>query len=307
MSDRSVVESIAWPETVQSILDAGKLPPEGIPTHLGSLNAMCRDLAGGVGLGYGWHCVIAGDTGHGKSLLATQLAFEALTTGHAVGFLSMEMSRRQLATRLYAQATGQPVYRLEPGDGFDARRAAEVVQYFRELQAARPNANFYVRDAPTAELREIEPVLETWREWGIGLLVVDYLQLCAVGDESGLAQELTRISTFFRAWAHRTGITVVALSQYNRTTAIDRSRSPDHHGLYGSARIGQDADICLCLDHSRYRREEGHGKAQTYLVVSKNRHGPTGSIPIEWEFRSLRCREALPDEAETWPQHEGRR
>jgi replicative DNA helicase len=69
--------------------------------------------------------------------------------------------------------------------------------------------------------------------------------------------------------------------------------------LIGSSSLENDADQVLVLDHSRYARQGD--LAKSWAILGKNRHGGTGSIPIEWDFRTLTMREGLPHELREWP------
>tara|TARA_Y100001960_G_C14366910_1_gene677175 strand:+ start:59 stop:280 length:222 start_codon:yes stop_codon:yes gene_type:complete len=70
-------------------------------------------------------------------------------------------------------------------------------------------------------------------------------------------------------------------------------------GLFGGMILEASCDLILLLDHSRYERDGN--TAKTWLIVAKNRHGPTVEIPIEWDYRTLSIREADPDEESSWP------
>ena len=98
-------------------------------------------------------------------------------------------------------------------------------------------------------------------------------------------------------------VAVVALSQYNRTTSANRRESPVPQSLIGSSALENDSDQTLLLDHSRYQLSPDGRFAKTWALLGKNRHGSTGEIPIEWDYRTLRVREGLPDEEHLWPKH----
>ena len=99
-------------------------------------------------------------------------------------------------------------------------------------------------------------------------------------------------------------VVTVGLSQMNRQTSSNRVDSPFAQGLIGSSSLENDADQVLLLDHSRY--EKGNRSAKTWALLAKNRHGSQGDIPIEWDYKTLRVREALPDEEGEWPKGKGR-
>ena len=154
---------------------------------------------------------------------------------------------------------------------------------------------------------DVHRVIELMRTWhekdGIRFFVVDYLQLCESSDHVGIAREVQAISAAIRLFAHQTKSVVIGLSQYNNEGGNNRLVSPTVGHLYGGRRIAQDATQVLLLDHSRYERDAIRTHlARTWLLLAKNRHGPTGSIPIEWDYKTLTAREANHDETSIWPE-----
>lgn len=276
-------------------------PVEAIPTCLPTWNRHCRDDGGGIGLAPSWYVLIGGATGHGKSLLALNLAGEAIAQGRSVGFVSLEMSEGLIATRLYAILTGAPVRELERGNDFSEKTTADVARMVDEIRSTT-GAIFYVNRDPLFDLVEVQKLMGYYVEQGVEMLVVDYLQLVSSGDERETTREVTRISHGMRLFAKKTGAVVVGISQFNRSTSANRTESPRVQGLIGSSALENDADQVLLLDHTRYRRDKGNDRiARTWALLGKNRHGGTGEVPIEWDYRNLRVREAKPDEEGLWP------
>ena len=108
-------------------LNKQKLEPiTAIPTPLAKWSKHCRDEGGGVGLALGWHVVIAGATGVGKSLLALNIAAEAIRNGRRVGYISLEMSEQQTATRFQSIVSGINIKRLEHGEEFQIEKSNEA-------------------------------------------------------------------------------------------------------------------------------------------------------------------------------------
>ena len=71
-------------------------------------------------------------------------------------------------------------------------------------------------------------------------------------------------------------------------------------GLFGGMILEASCDLIALLDHSRYERDQN--TARTWLIIAKNRHGPTLEIPIEWDYRTLSVREGDPHEEHLWPE-----
>lgn len=302
---------ILTPSAALRWFDEAQRPPDAMPTHLAALNRVCGDNGGGIGLGMGWHVVVGGDTGHGKSLLALNLCKDAVQAGERIGFISLEMGRRNLQTRFYSMLTMTPVRDIEPGPGFKRTSAEAVTKFVEEQTLSHGRSPFFVSEPGFTEIGDVIGTMEEWRKQGCRVFVIDYLQLCSAGDDDSMTRELVRISSAVREWTHSHDVLTLALSQYNYAASKNRQVPPTIHSLYGSARIGQDADLCLLLDHSRYERVEDwynrggfdvrYTTAKTYLIIGKNRHGDGGDIPIAWDYRTLTSREGLPDELHQWP------
>lgn len=289
------------PAVVERHFEKQTEPVRAVPTPLGKWNRQCRDEGGGEGLAYGWHIGIGGATGKGKSLLAENIGATALRSAQPVGFVSFEMSKSQLATRLYAIATETPVRHLERGDSFSQRAAEKVSERLPEL--CRGGAGFHTNDRPLRDIHEAVDLMHYWREEHlVRLFIVDYLQLAAPRDAESEYQAVSYVSRLVRQFAVETDSVTIGLSQLNRSTSANRSESPIVEGLKSTSSLEQDSDQVLLLDHSRYERQRGPNtdKAKTFLLLAKNRHGATGEIPVEWDYRTLRIRQALPDEEGEW-------
>ena len=101
-----------------------------------------------------------------------------------------------------------------------------------------------------------------------------------------------------RAWAVESESAIVICSQFNRATS-SVMETPRSTSLFGGHSIESHADVICLLDHSRYQREAN--LAKTWCCITKNRHGPCLEIPVEWDYKTLRQREADPSEEALWP------
>lgn len=274
-------------------------PITAIATPFSMWNKHCRDEGGGIGLAHGWHITVGAATGSGKSLLALNMAARAIEQGVSVGFLSLEMSKAQVSTRLYSILSGVPVAELERGSGYSSKSGDKASQFVAEIRE-RTGAKFHMNTEPISGIQNVQGLARYFVEMhGAKLLICDYLQLLGAADFKTLFEQVTNASAAIRQVAQELRVVTVGLSQFNRPTSIERSSSPLIQGLMGGGPIENDSDQVLLLDHSREHRE-GQYK-QTWAVLGKNRHGDTGEIPIEWDYRTLRVREARPDEEESWP------
>lgn len=286
-------------------------PIRALRTPFPNLNDSCRGFGGRQGYALGWYVVLGGDTGQGKSLLALQHATDAIKQGYRAGFVSMEMSEAELRNRFYAQMVpGVSARDLEPGPDFNPATAERVKFWADKWREEHGYLPLLAEDDCPPDVREVEAMMTTWMtEQDVEVFVVDYLQLLEHPEGVGSAKEVQKISAAMREFAHRNRVLVIALSQYNNEGGNDRTRSPHVGHLYGGRRISQDSDVTVLLDHSRYVQDaQEPWIARSYLMHPKNRHGPKGyEIPIEWDYRTLTAREAMPDELHRWPEHDARR
>lgn len=266
-----------------------------VPTFLPRWNRYCGDDGGGEGMAMGWHVIIGGNPGHGKSLYAINLGAHAVAHDVAVGYVSLEMSHKQLAIRHLAIRSGTRVRMLERGRHFDY----DATQYAVEQVTERGDAPFAVNDQRFHDVHEILGLMDRWRSLGFSLFIIDYMQLMGSPGMSG-PEEVAQVSRSISNFAKEHRVVTVGLSQFNRETSKNYHDSPTIQGLHGGASMENEADQIILLDHSRYEAEPNEG-AMTWAIVGKNRHGDKGSIPIYLSYRNLQIREADKLEVSRWP------
>ena len=291
----------------------------GVTTGLDGINAKIG------GLHKSDLSILAGRPGMGKTSLATNMAFAcaqrfvrdqedgiepAKSAGAPVAFFSLEMSADQLATRILAEQSNISSENLRMG------KISQ--QEFRSLARAAGELStlpLYIDDTPgltIAALRARARRLK--RQKGIGMIVVDYLQLLS-GSGKGSAgdnrvQEISEISRGLKQLAKELDLPVMALSQLSRAVEQREDKKPMLSDLRESGSIEQDADIVMFvyredyyvaakepkrpLDgddakvfeaHEQWARdmERVHGMAE--LIVAKQRHGATGKVRMRFDAR----------------------
>lgn len=274
---------------------------QAISTPFPRLNAVCGDDGGGYGLAGEWFVTIGGGTNQGKSLIAQNMAVHAMRQGKQVGFISLEMTHTQLASRFYAMTTGTPVKSLERGR-FQPEAFNHAWDGVWDLRGQPVTGSFLVNTAPLGNIEGVMDAAHAMKDDGVALLVVDYLQLVSIGDDDSIYRLVTEVAGRMRRFALEQSVTVLGLSQYTTPAGRETSKSPTMYDLMGGATLAQNSDIVLLLDHSRYERDAlDRNIARTHLLIAKNRHGQTGEIPILWDYRTLTVREGLPDEENLWP------
>jgi replicative DNA helicase len=269
-------------------------PADAVPMPFGSWNAVCRDEGGGKGVARGWHLTMGAKSGTGKSVMAGNLVHSAIRAGERVGFISLEMSMRQLDTRQLAIISGEPIRKLEQGHTFDPdamRRAHGAVKKIQRDTGGRVYRSPHILKNVTDVERAIRFLAEGPPR--CRFFIVDYLQLAGNPNDP---ESITLVSHRVRSLARDLRVVTIGLSQLNRET-FRRGTRPTMHDLMGGSALENDSDQVLILDHTRLERARAPMEGwESFLVVDKNRHGPTLEIPIRFDSRTLRFWEITPDE-----------
>ena len=275
-------------------LKALKLKPvDAVPTMLATWNAACRGSGGGVGLARGWVTTIGANTGAGKSLIAGNLAAAAIETGERVGFVTLEMSKDELATRLLAITSGVTASELEQGKSFSVISWQTATSRLNEIHR-QTGGVVYVNDKRLRNLDDVVDAVRYLHEFnGVRYVILDYLQLVWIKGrrEHDILERIQEVSAGVSGVAKDLGLVFIGLSQFNRQTSANRTDPPMPQGLMGGSPLENDSDQVILLDHSQYVRDHERNTATTRLLLSKNRHGPSAIIPVRWDYRSLRLRE----------------
>ncbi len=295
----------------------GKL--SGLSTGLKNLD----DLTGG--LQKSDLLILAGRPSMGKTALATNIAFNVaraywqaqhdgqvvqqgdgsveVMDGGIVGFFSLEMSADQLATRMLAEQSGISSSNIRKGDIHED-------EYGRLVNAARElnDVPFYIDHTgaiPLATLAARARRLK--RQFGLGLIVVDYLQLIRANSKrsDGRVQEVSEITQGLKALAKELDVPVLALSQLSRQVETRDDKRPQLSDLRESGSIEQDADIVMFVyresyyvgrekptegteDFLRWEEKMATVDGTTEVIIGKNRHGPIGIARMAFEDRFTR-------------------
>jgi replicative DNA helicase len=274
--------------------------------------------------------ILAGRPGMGKTALATNVAFNIAKTyqgekqpdgsmktvnGGIVGFFSLEMSAEQLATRIIAEQSGVPSYKIRRGD-------IREDEFYRITDAARDMQAipFYIDQTGGISIAQLAArARRLKRQRGLDMLVVDYLQLLSASAKKGenRVQELTEITTGLKALAKELAVPIVALSQLSRQVEQRDDKRPQLSDLRESGSIEQDADVVLFVfreeyylknrepkpgteEHFKWQADmdQAHGRAE--VIIGKQRHGPTGTVQLAFQadvtrFANLADEDKLPE------------
>ncbi len=277
--------------------------------------------------------VLAGRPGMGKTALATNIAFNIARNyraeqqpdgrmktvdGGMVGFFSLEMSAEQLATRIVAEQSAIPSYKIRRGD-ISEHEFVRLSDVARELQ----QLPFFIDETGGLTISQLAArARRLKRQRGLDVLVVDYIQLLAGSSKrsDNRVQEVTEITTGLKALAKELNVPIVALSQLSRQVESRDDKRPQLSDLRESGSIEQDADAVIFVYREEYylknkkpregtpefltwaaEMEQVAGKAE--IIIGKQRHGPTGTVEVQFEdqvtrFSNLAQSDHLPDRME---------
>lgn len=231
----------------------------GIATGYASIDAM---LSGG-GLQPEQLVVIAGRPSMGKSALAYCFAERAAMDGHTVAYFALETSRREIGVRALRWHQGE-------------LGRSEAVRILSELPLV-------IDDTPAIGLSHMRIRLRRIRrQRGLGLVVVDYMQLMRHRSESRL-QEVSEVSRGLKAIAKEFGVPMVAVAQLNRQTEGRTDRRPQLSDLRESGQLEQDADVVMMCYRDEYYDKNTALKGFGEVFVRKNKDGPTGDALLRWD------------------------
>ena len=291
--------------TLEQLLEEKLAPVDAVPTMLASWNQLCGGGGGKRGLSRGWFITIGANTGTGKSLIAINLAAEAIRHGEVVTFISLEMGRSELATRLLSVVSGESVNALEQGEQF-SQEAFMRASFTLDAIRTETGGHVMVNRRPMSRLADVEAAIKYHVEvHGSRYFLIDYMQLAYTSHSHTINERIEQVAHRLRELTQQHQIVMVALSQFNRQTSANRGERPVAQGLMGGSAIENDSHQVLLFDHSRFTRTANI--ADTWLIVDKNRHGGVSDLPVRWDYRTLRLEPRVPaPENEGWTARIGR-
>ncbi|MEX1251614.1 MAG: replicative DNA helicase [Hyphomonas sp.] len=269
--------------------------------------------------------ILAGRPSMGKTSLATNIAYNVAKAykyetqedgshktldGGIVAFFSLEMSSEQLATRILAERTEISSHDIRQG-----KLSKADFERLSEATAEMQNLPLYIDDTGGISIGELTArARRLRRSVGLDLIVIDYLQLItssSSGSNVNRVQEVTQITTALKALAKDLAVPVLALSQLSRAVEQRDDKRPQLSDLRESGSIEQDADIVMFVFREEYylarteppadpndpssndkwkawrtRMDQVYGTAE--VIVSKQRHGPIGTVKLAFDARVTR-------------------
>ena len=269
----------------------------GVPSGL-------RDLDDRLG---GMHksdlIIIAGRPSMGKTALATNIAFHAAKNiqdkgeKSSIAFFSLEMSSEQLSTRILAEQS-----RIKSNDIRRGKISEEQFDKFIETSKNIAELPLYIDETPAITIAALSNrARRIKRVHGLDMIVVDYIQLMrGTNFKDGRVQEISEITQGLKAIAKELSVPVLALSQLSRAVEQRDDKKPLLSDLRESGSIEQDADVVMfvfresyylknkeprpaTVEHAEWQAKMNEISHLAELLILKQRHGPTGTIMLEFE------------------------
>lgn len=254
----------------------GRNPGEimGISTGFSSLD---RKL---LGMQPGQMIIIAARPGMGKTALALNMAVNACKHSELpVMIYSYEMLSNELSGRILSSEAAIDSRKIRTKDytDMDLRNMAHAVQELSQLPV-------YINDSGATNLLDIKSQCRKVKsEQGLGLIVIDYLQLMRPHiRKNSREQEIAEISRGIKELSKELQCPIVALSQLNRSATSRTDRRPQLQDLRESGSIEQDADMVILIHREDYYDENTPEKGIAEIIVAKNRAGEPGTVKLAW-------------------------
>jgi replicative DNA helicase len=234
--------------------------------------------------------IIGGRPSMGKTSLVLNIAqYVSTKEGIPVGVFSLEMSKEQLVDRLLCSEAHIDSWKLRTGNLSDDDFAR-----IGHAMASLSEAPLFIEDSAGTTVLEMRAKARRLQsEHGLGLIIVDYLQLMSGSKAESRNQEISEISRSLKGLARELNVPVIVLSQLSRQVESRiGDKRPQLSDLRESGSIEQDADIVMFVYRDEYYNKDSEKKGIAEILVRKHRNGPTGEVdlafvPDQMAFRNL--------------------
>lgn len=268
-------------ERLNTVLERGFLEIERLFNNKGDITGIgsgFSDLdAKTSGFQKGDMVLIAARPSMGKTTFALNIAENAaLKEGKSVVIFSLEMSKEQLAYKLLCSEASVDLVKLRTG-------TLEDKDWESIARATGPlsKAKIYIDDTAGVSVMEMRSKCRRLKmEYGIDLILIDYLQLMSGSSSENRQQEVSEISRSIKALAKEMECPVIALSQLSRAPEQRADHRPMLSDLRESGSIEQDADVVMFLYRDEYYNKETEDKNTAECIIAKQRNGPVGTVKL---------------------------
>jgi len=246
-----------------------------------------------TGLHAGELIIVAGRPSMGKTTFAMNIAENAAIGSKVpVAVFSMEMPGEQLAMRMISSLGRIDQHHIRTGQLTDEDwpRITSAVHMLSE-------ASLFIDDTPAMSPNEVRARARRMkRKHGLGLVVVDYLQLMQVhGGSENRATEISEISRGLKALAKELNVPVIALSQLNRSLEQRPDKRPIMSDLRESGAIEQDADLIVFIYRDEVYNDDSPDKGMAEIIIAKQRNGPIGKSVLTFLGKYTKFENYIPE------------
>jgi len=224
--------------------------------------------------------ILAARPSMGKSSLALDIAKNiALKEKKPVGIFSLEMSRDQLIDRMISSESNIDSWKIRQG-----ALQSEDFTCIQHALGSLSEAPIFIDDASSCTVLQMRAMARRLQaSHGLGLIVIDYLQLIEPGSKGAnvsSVQQITEISRQLKGLARELNIPVLALSQLSRAVEQRTPKIPRLSDLRESGSLEQDADVVLFIYREDAYHEESPRKGMADIIIAKHRNGPVGRVEL---------------------------
>ncbi|MBI2475728.1 MAG: replicative DNA helicase [Candidatus Taylorbacteria bacterium] len=228
--------------------------------------------------------ILAARPSMGKTSLALDIARQtAVSHKTPVGIFSLEMSSQQLVDRMLSSASGIDSWKIRTGKNLSLENDFARIRSAMDTLSQAP---IYIDDQPGNNILKMRAVARRLKsEKGLGLIIVDYLQLMAPTNarhNDNLVQQVTEISRSLKHLARELNVPVLALSQLSRAVE-SRGGKPRLSDLRDSGSIEQDADVVMFIHREDKYNENSDRPNIAEILIEKHRNGPTGKVELYFD------------------------
>lgn len=257
-----------------------------------------------AGLHEGELIILAARPGMGKTAFALNIATHAaMHTDKAVAFFTLEMPAESLANRMISAVGGIEGMKLQTG-----QLSHNDWKRYNEAMSQLADTNIYIEDDSGVTSSEIRAKCRRLSnsEKGLGLVVIDYLQLVTAGGRrpDSRQQEVSEISRSLKTMAMELHVPVIALAQLSRNAERRENNEPMLADLRESGSIEQDADLVMFINRKDYyKSKEEIGREKNVpvdIIIAKHRKGSTGKFQLLFELPMSNFRNYMPTEEDQY-------
>ena len=226
--------------------------------------------------------ILAARPSMGKSALGLNFALNAaLKNKTPVGIFSLEMSKDQIIDRLISNISGVDLWKLRTGTLSNQGMENDFTKIQRAFSVLA-DVSIYIDDTFSTTVLQMKSMARRMQaEQGLGLIVVDYLQLMEpLNLQASPVQQVSENSRALKGLARELDIPVLVLSQLSRAVEQRSPQIPRLSDLRQSGSIEQDADVVMFIYREDFYRKNSSRKNIADILISKHRNGPVGKVEL---------------------------